>query len=61
MTVSAPLILIIAALVFACYRWMGLRAWHLAACILLGFLLAASSLGPQIQVVLDYWLHGGRK
>jgi hypothetical protein len=60
-TVSIPLVLIIAVIAFACYRWMGLRAWHLVVCILLGFLLAASPLGPQIQIVLNYWLHGGRK
>jgi hypothetical protein len=61
MTVSIPLVLIIAVIAFACYRWYGMRAWHLIVCILLGFLLAASSFGPQIQIILNYWLHGGRK
>jgi hypothetical protein len=61
MTVSIPLVLIIAVIVFACYRWMGLRAWHLVACILLGFLLAASSFAPEIQNLLNMVFHGGRK
>ena len=28
---------------------MGLRAWHAIACMVLGFLLAATSAAPQIR------------
>lgn len=30
-------------------RFAELRAWHAAVCILLGFFLASSSLGPYIR------------
>jgi hypothetical protein len=28
---------------------MGLRVWHLLVCLLLAFLLAATTAGPEIQ------------
>jgi hypothetical protein len=36
-------------LAFLLMRFAGLRAWHAAVCILLGFFLASSSLGPYIR------------
>ena len=31
------------------WRFMGLRAWHVVACLLFGFLLAATSAAPEIR------------
>jgi hypothetical protein len=42
---------------------MGLRAWHAVACMILGFLLAATAAAPQISTILTAivrWLGGGR-
>lgn len=46
---------------YVCYRYMGLRLWHLLVCLLLGFLLAATSAAPEIQSLLNTLLHGGHK
>jgi len=51
-TVSIPLIGLVAALVYVAYRYWGLRAWHALIAALLGFLLAATSAAPQIRSVL---------
>ena len=61
MTVTFPLVLVIAIVAYACYRYMGLRLWHLVVCLLLGFLLAATSAAPEIQNFINAILHGGRK
>jgi hypothetical protein len=53
MTVTIPLVLIIAIIAYACYRYMGLRLWHLAVCLLLGFLLAATSAAPELQNIIN--------
>lgn len=62
MTVSIPLIALVAIAAYIAYRHAGLRAWHAAVCImLLGFLLAATSAAPQINRVLAAivrWLAG---
>jgi hypothetical protein len=60
-TVSIPLVLIIGAIVLAAWRFMGLRAWQAVACLLLGFLLAATSAAPEIQRLVTgvvRWLGG---
>jgi hypothetical protein len=61
MTVTIPLVAIIAIVAFICYRFLGLRLWHLVVCLLLGFLLAATSAAPEIQNLINAILHGGRK
>ena len=64
MTVSLPLIALVAIVAYIAYRHMGLRAWHAAVCALLGFLLAATSAAPQIRSVLTgiiQWLQTGGK
>jgi hypothetical protein len=61
MTVTIPLILVIGVVVYVCYRYMGLRFWHLLACLLLGFLLAATAAAPQIQDILNTLFHRGHK
>jgi hypothetical protein len=62
MTVSIPLVVIVAILVYVAYRYMGLRAWHVIVCAILGFLLAATSAAPQIRSLLTglvQWLQKG--
>jgi hypothetical protein len=61
MTVTIPIILVMGVVAYICYRHMGLRFWHLLVCILLGFLLAATSAAPEIQSLLNALLHGSRK
>jgi hypothetical protein len=51
-TVSIPLIALVAILVYVAYRHMGLRAWHALIAAVLGFLLAATTAAPQIRSVL---------
>ncbi len=61
MTVTIPLVLLMGIVAYGCYRYMGLRLWHLIVCLLLGFLLAATSAAPEIQSLLNAILHGGHK
>jgi len=64
MTVSLPLIALVAVVAYIAYRHMGLRAWHAIVCALLGFLLAATSAAPQIRSVIAgivQWLETGGK
>jgi len=61
MTVTIPLVLVMGIVAYACYRYMGLRLWHLIVCLLVGFLLAATSAAPEIQILLNAILHGGHK
>jgi hypothetical protein len=61
LTVTIPLVAIIAIVAFICYRFMGLRLWHLLVCLLLGFLLAATTAAPEIRTLLNAILHGGHK
>lgn len=49
MTISVPLIAVIAALVYVAWRYMGLRTWQIVLCLVFGFLLAATSAAPAIQ------------
>jgi hypothetical protein len=53
MTVSIPLVVIVALIVYLAYRYMGLRIWHAIACLILGFLLAATAAAPEIRNLLD--------
>ena len=61
MVITIPLVFVIAIVAYACYRYMGLRLWHLIVCLLLGFLLAATSAAPEIQTLLNAVIHGTRK
>lgn len=49
MTITIPLIVIVGALVWVAWRFMGLRTWQAVLCLLLGFLLAATSAAPAIH------------
>lgn len=53
MTVSIPLAVIVALIVYLAYRYMGLRIWHAIACLILGFLLAATAAAPEIRNLLN--------
>jgi hypothetical protein len=61
MTITIPLVFVIAIVTYVCYRYMGLRLWHLILCLLLGFLLAATSAAPEIQNLLNTLIHWGHK
>jgi uncharacterized membrane protein len=64
MTVSIPLVALVAVLAYIAYRYMGLRVWHAMVCALLGFLLAATSAAPQIRTFIAgiiQWLQSSGK
>ena len=49
MNVSIPLVVVLGAVVWVAWRYMGLRTWQAVLCLLLGFLLAATSSAPAIR------------
>jgi hypothetical protein len=64
MTISIPLIVLIAVIAYIAYRYMGLRVWHAIVCALLGFLLAATSAAPQVRSLIAgivQWLQSSGK
>lgn len=48
MIVSVSAVLLLGALVYLLWRYAKLPAWQAAVCILFGYLLAASTVGPHI-------------
>ena len=59
MTISIPLVVILGAVVYVAWRYMGLRGWQIVLCLLFGFFLAATAAAPTIrQLVIDFvqWL-----
>jgi hypothetical protein len=67
MTVSIPLLTLMAIAVYVAYRHMGLRVWHALACLVLGFLLASTGAAPEISSLItnvvyqaQSWLSGGK-
>jgi hypothetical protein len=59
MTVGIPLVVIVGAIVYIAWRYMGLRVWQAIACLILGFLLAATTAGPEIRQLITgitHWL-----
>jgi hypothetical protein len=52
MTVSIPLVVILGAVVWLAWRYMGLRTWQAIVCMLVGFLLAATTAAPQIRHIV---------
>ena len=64
MTISIPLIVLVAVVIYIAYRYLGLRVWHAIICALLGFLLAATSAAPQIREFVSgivHWLQNSGK
>ena len=49
MTVSIPLVVIVGAVVYLAWRYMGLRVWQAVVCLVFGFLLAATTVAPSIH------------
>ncbi|TDD24089.1 hypothetical protein E1287_38405 [Actinomadura sp. KC06] len=49
MNLSVPLVVVLGAVVWVAWRYMGLRGWHIAMCLLFGFFLAATSGAPEIR------------
>ena len=43
MTVSIPLLAIMAIAAYVVYRYRGLKIWHAVLCLVVGFLLASSA------------------
>ena len=67
MTVSIPLLALMAITAYVAYRHYGLRVWHAVACLVLGFLLAFTGAAPAISSALSgivhqvqLWLSGGK-
>jgi hypothetical protein len=57
MTVSIPLLTMMAIAVYVAYRCTGLRVWHAVLCLIAGFLLASTGAAPQITSVLTALVH----
>jgi hypothetical protein len=57
MTISIPLIAIVAVIVWVAWRYMGLRTWQALICLLAGFLLAATSAAPPLRHIIRTILH----
>jgi hypothetical protein len=57
MTVSIPLLALMAIAVYVAYRHLGLRIWHALVCVALGFLLASTGAAPQIGALISGAVH----
>lgn len=57
MTVSIPLLALMAIAVYVAYRHLGLRVWHALVCVTLGFLLASTGAAPQIGSLVSGAVH----
>jgi hypothetical protein len=57
LTVTIPLVMLVAVAAFIAWRFMGLRVWQLILCLLLGFLLAATSAAPEINQIVIGVVH----
>jgi len=63
MTVSIPLVVLLGAVAFVAWRYLGLRVWHAAICLLFGFFLAATNAAPEIRhlvAAIVRYAHGSR-
>jgi hypothetical protein len=49
MTISISLAVLLVAVVWCLWKYAGLKAWHAAVCILLGYYLGATSFGPFLS------------
>ncbi|WP_214326021.1 hypothetical protein [Nonomuraea sediminis] len=61
MSVSIPLVVLLGAVVFIAWRYLGLKLWHALIALLFGFLLAATTLAPDIRRVIQAaigWIAG---
>jgi len=49
LTITVSVALVLAIAVFVLCRYAGLRIWHAAVCVILGFYLASTSFAPYIS------------
>lgn len=49
MAISLSLVLVLGVAVWVLQRYVGLKLWHAAVCILFGFCLAATAAAPTIR------------
>jgi uncharacterized membrane protein len=49
LTVTVSLALLLGVVAFLLCRYAGLRIWHAAVCVILGFYLASTSFAPYIS------------
>jgi hypothetical protein len=49
LTVTVSLALLLGIVAFLLCRYAGLRIWHAAVCVILGFYLASTSFAPYIS------------
>lgn len=52
MSVTVPLVVVFGVVVFIAWRYLGMRLWHAMAALVFGFLLAATTLAPDIRRVI---------
>lgn len=60
MTLTIPLVVLVGAVLYVAYRYMGLRFWHALLALVFGFLLAATTAAPEIRSILNglaQWLN----
>jgi hypothetical protein len=60
MAISIPLIAIVAVIIYLAYRYKGLRVWQVILCLLLGFLIAATTAAPTVNHLISaivQWLN----
>jgi uncharacterized membrane protein len=57
MTVSIPLVVLIGAVIYIAWRYMGLRVWQAVVCLIFGFLLAATTAAPEIHKIITGLVH----
>jgi hypothetical protein len=49
MAISVPLVVLVGAVLYIAWRYMGLRIWQAVVCLVFGFLLAATAAAPEIH------------
>jgi hypothetical protein len=47
--ISISLAVLLTAVVWCLWKYAGLKAWHAVACILLGYSLGATAVGPFLS------------
>jgi hypothetical protein len=57
LAISISLIALLAVVVWALYKFAGLKLWHGLVCILFGFYLASSSVAPEIRTTVTSIIH----
>lgn len=61
MNVTVPLVVLLGVAVLVAVRFLKLRLWMAAVCVVFGFLLAATALAPDIRRLVSValsWLTG---